>query len=427
MSQVHQYKLFQKQKEFFQSVAPICYLCCGRGFGKSYVASLYIAISFLKGLRIIALAQNFKALHEVLFTEILARLDEIGVQYRFEKQSMKISYGDGVIYGASYENIESIRGLSRISIAVCDEAALSPSNLFTALSPCLRGEGIEPYIRLLSTPRRGSWLNLYVKEHPDLVEVIHAKTTDNPLITKEQLDLMANSIVSKELIEQELEGVMLDIDSNSSIVQLADYPKRDLGLDGDRYLGIDLSGLGCDKNMFTVVSKYRIEEQTGIEKADTFELTQIAENLIRKWNVKAIRIDITGSTSCGLLDMLKSKGYSVEGVNFAQKAYDDKYSNARAEMYGELSLAIKTGMYIEDEDIKTQLAYTTVFVNQSGRLQLVKKADIKELIGHSPDEADSLALAIYALNHGSEETQRQDEAERAKDFARRYRFLTGVA
>lgn len=384
---------------------------------KSYVASLYIAINFLRGLRIIALAQTFKALHEVLFTEILARLDEMGIPYHFEKQSMKITYGNGVIFGASYENLESIRGLSRISVAVCDEAALSPNTLFSTLSPCLRGEGIEPYIRLLSTPRRGSWLNLYIREHPESVEVIHAKTSDNPLITEEQLQLMKQSIVNDDMLQQELEGVMLDIDSDSSVVQLRDYPKIDSGKTAELfYMGIDLAGLGSDSNVITVSSSYRIEEQVAVRVANTFELTDRVESLCRKYKIQCVYIDITGSTSCGLLDMLKAKGLNAVGINFAQKPFSERYANARCEMYVELSNAIKSGMFIDSDDIKTQLSYTTINVNPSGKFQLIKKESIKELIGHSPDEADSLALSIYAMNHGGH----GDEVKHAQEVANKY-------
>ena len=369
------------------------------------------------------MAQTFKALHEVLFAEILARLDEMDIPYRFEKQNMKITYGDGVIYGASYENIESVRGLSQISIAVCDEAALSPSNLFSVLAPCLRGEGIDPYIRLLSTPRRGSWLNLYIKEHPESVEVIHAKTRDNPLITEDQIKLMKQSIVSDDMLQQELEGVMLDIDSDSSVIQLRDYPRTDSGKPALRTaMGIDLSGLGCDNNVLTVVSDFRVEEQVKIEVADTFQLTEMAESLMRKWNVQETYIDITGSTSCGLLDMLKAKGHSVTGINFAQAAFNkDRYANARAEMYVDTSNAVKDGLYVDSDDIKTEMSYTTIFVNQSGKLQLIKKSEIKETIGHSPDEADSMALAVYALKHGS----RESEAKKASQVADRYLSYLG--
>jgi len=411
------YKLFSHQMMLMQSTAPICYMVCGRAAGKSYAASLLIVKYFLQGKRVIALAQTFRALQEVLFAETEERLRELGINYHFYRQQMKIEYGDGVIYGASYENLESIRGLSRISLAVCDEAALSPSNLFPILSPCLRGEGIEPYIRLLSTPRRGSWLNLYCKEHADRIELIHAKTSDNKFVTDDQIQLMKQSIVNDDMLQQELEGVMLDIDSVSSIVQLKEYPRSDSGSQAEEfYIGIDLSGLGCDNNVITVVSKYRVEEQIALQVADTFQMAGVVEDLCRKYTVKNIFIDITGSTSCGLLDVLKAKNKQVLGINFAQKPYVDRYMNARCEMYVEVSNAVKNGMFIGSDDIKTQLSYTTIEVNSSGKLQLVKKDKIKELIGHSPDEADSLALAVYAMNHQTV----TKEADHAREVSAKY-------
>ena len=241
------------------SKSPITYMVCGRAAGKSYAASLLIVKYFLEGKNVIALAQTFKSLSEVLFAEIRNRLEELHIDAHINMGAMKITYGEATIYGASYENLESVRGLSRISLAVCDEAALSPPKLFTIISPCLRGEGIEGYIRLLSTPRKGSWLNLYCKEHPDLIELIHATTRDNTLITEDQIKLMTSSIVNADLIAQELEGVMLDIDSDNSIVQLKDYPKaKQLYSEADTYMGVDLAGLGSDNNVITVINKYEI-------------------------------------------------------------------------------------------------------------------------------------------------------------------------
>lgn len=418
-----QYKLFPKQREFMNSTSPITYLCCGRGFGKSYVASLLIVINFLQGKRIIALAQNYKALSEVLFMEIRNRLDEMGIPYHFDRNGCKLTYGDGVIYGASYESIEAVRGLSNISLAVCDEAALSPPKLFATLTPCLRGDGITGNVRLLSTPRRGSWLNLYCKEHADKVQVITATTMDNKLITDEQIELMKATIVNPELIKQELEGVMLDIDSDASVIQLSEYPSYDNGIPlDDNYMGIDLSGLGADNNVFVVSNNYRILDIVKVNKADTFELTNVAERLIQQYNIKYTFIDITGSTSCGLYDMLKAKQHKVLGINFAQKPYDERYCNARCEMYVELSHAIKKGLYVDCDDIKTQLSYTTISVNNSGKFQLCKKEEIKEMIGHSPDEADAFALSVYANNHGNSVL---NEANHAREVASKYLSFLG--
>lgn len=398
----YKYKLFPHQMKLMNSTSPITYMVCGRAAGKSYAASLLIVKYFLEGKKVIALAQTYKSLSEVLFAEIRNRLDELGIKATFNSASMKITYGDGVIYGASYENLESIRGLSRISLAVCDEAALSPNKLFTILSPCLRGEGIKGYIRLLSTPRRGSWLNLFCKEHPDLIELIHATTRDNKFITNEQIKLMTDSIINSDLIKQELEGEMLDLDSDNSIIQLKDYPKVKYKYNGnqDIYIGVDLAGLGADNNVITVINKFEILDQRIINQANTFELSSVIELLYEQYKAKCINIDITGSTSCGVYDMLKLKGYKVQGINFANAAVNkDRYCNIRAEMYVELANMIKSGLYIDNQDIKTELSYTTIFVNNSGKFQLCKKSEIKEMLGHSPDKADSLALAAYGFNH----------------------------
>ena len=397
-------------------------MCCGRGFGKSFVASLLITINFLQGKRIIALAQNFKALNEVLFQEIRNRLEELEIPARIDSHAMKITYGNGVIYGASYEGLESVRGLSKISLAVCDEAALSPPKLFETLTPCLRGDGITGQVRLLSTPRRGSWLNLYCKEHSDNVEIITARTSDNKMITEEQIKLMKATIVNPEIARQELEGVMLDIDSDASVIQLCDYPSYDSGRTADNYMGIDLSGLGADNNVFVVSNQYRIEEIVKVNKADSFELLNVAERLIQQYSVKGTFIDITGSTSNGLYDLMKSKNHAVLGINFAQKPFEDRYNNARCEMYLELSKAVKDGLFVSNQDIKTQLAYTTVSVNNTGKFQLCKKEEIKEAIGHSPDEADAFALSVYAMNHKSS----VQEAKHASEIGQKYLNYLGL-
>lgn len=413
------YKLFPHQLKLLNSKAPITYMVCGRAAGKSYAASLLIVKYFLEGKRVIALAQTFKSLTEVLFAEVEARLRELGIDYVYNRGAMKMEYGEGVIFGASYENLESIRGLSMISLAVCDEAALSPNKLFTILSPCLRGKGIEGKIRLLSTPRRGSWLNLYCKEHPDLIEIIHATTRDNKFITEDQIKLMTDSIVNSDLLEQEIGGVMLDLDSVNSIVQYKDYSKVRKPYNPDNvptYIGIDLAGLGADSNVITVANQFEIVTQKVLQNSNTFELSSTVEMLVHEYNTKRIFIDITGSSSCGVYDMLKAKNYEVMGINFAHAAFEkEKYANTRCEMYTELAKAIRSGMFIDDDDIKTQLSFTTVFVNNSGKMQLCKKEEIKETIGHSPDKADSLALAIYAMNHECVDQMTDKQADEVAD------------
>ena len=44
------------------------------------------------------------------------------------------------------------------------------------------------------------------------------------------------------------------------------------------------------------------------------------------------------------------------------------------------------------------------------------------MIGHSPDKADSLALAVYAMNHSNTEVEQGTTAEEAAEIASKYLY-----
>jgi hypothetical protein len=69
----------------------------------------------------------------------------------------------------------------------------------------------------------------------------------------------------------------------------------------------------------------------------------------------------------------------------------------------ELSQAIKDGFYIDvakNKELVEELRNTQAFIDEKGKFRIIPKERIKQLIGRSPDRADSLALAMYAKNHG---------------------------
>lgn len=83
---------------------------------------------------------------------------------------------------------------------------------------------------------------------------------------------------------------------------------------------------------------------------------------------------------------------------------DDKYANKRAECYMNLRAAFEDGAIslanvADDRDFIDQLNAIKKKTDSSGRILIVKKDEIKIEIGHSPDEADSLALT-YAVKGG---------------------------
>lgn len=106
---------------------------------------------------------------------------------------------------------------------------------------------------------------------------------------------------------------------------------------------------------------------------------------------------------------------------------DDKYANKRAECAMNFRQAFEDGtvsLYAvkDDQDFIDQLNAIKKTTDSSGRILIVKKAEIKVEIGHSPDEFDATALTYSVKNadilyrkHEDEKTDKYDEEEERRD------------
>jgi hypothetical protein len=225
--------------------------------------------------------------------------------------------------------------------------------------------------------------------------LIHARTRDNKFVTEEQIELMKSAISNPELLEQELNGVMLDEDTKFNVVKWSDYPLVCQMQRGVRRLGGDLSGAGNDYSCFVVVDDTQILDCVKLQHSDTFEESSCVQDLVRKWNVQSVKLDAGGGYSKGLVDVLKqSLRIPIIPVNFAGKAPEEGYANNRAYMYMNLGEKIRSGFFIDSEEVKEELQYTTFDTNNSGKTIIRPKEEIKDILHHSPDMTDALALAL---------------------------------
>ena len=94
-------------------------------------------------------------------------------------------------------------------------------------------------------------------------------------------------------------------------------------------------------------------------------------------------------------------------VNFGGKARNEKYFNKRAEMYFNLIEGLNKGVPLTEE-IEDELNVTLFEFSNTGKLKLVDKDEIKEVLKHSPDQSDSLALTFSTGNlYENEEVEEQ--------------------
>lgn len=349
----------------------------------------------------ICLGQTARAIAEVLAPEILDKLNKIiPGQYQYNKSSHKFTYRNGIIYLESYEAIENIRGYTLISLAILDECCLAPPDIFTILAFCMRGGGIHPKIRMLSTPRSQNWVTRYVQDYK--IPIVNAKTTDNKLINEEQIELMKKTCTDENAWRREFYGEEVDDDDGGVIFTsslLTDISKVHVGEENDGYcIGIDCAGLGTDSNIIVVRSEDQILEIIDKKVATAAEMASIVRGIIlSRGSDKLSHIAIDEGYGLDLYNRLAEDELPCHLVAFGGSPENHAYANERAELYFNLKKGIEEhGLRGITEEIKRELQATKYKLNSSNRIQIIPKDEIKLNLGRSPDFADALALTYYA-------------------------------
>jgi phage terminase large subunit-like protein len=167
-------------------------------------------------------------------------------------------------------------------------------------------------------------------------------------------------------------------------------------------LGGDVARYGDDESVLTIRKGNKAEPQIIYKHIDLMQLADEWYSVYMNKKAEAIKVDAIG-IGAGVVDALKRKGINVIEVNESQSPADEKYQNARAEMYFNIrEKAMNDEISIPDDpELKTEVSYTHYKTNSQMRIQIEAKDDIKKKIGRSPDRADSLALAFYKGRTGT--------------------------
>lgn len=208
-----------------------------------------------------------------------------------------------------------------------------------------------------------------------------------------------------------------------------------------RAIGVDPAE-GGDKTSLVAVDDYGVIEVMSQKTPDT---SKIPGMVIAFMNKHGIRKEESGMVAFDAggggqqhADRLRSQGYNVRTIRFGApispmpkrakrlfpertEIFEDKYvyKNLRAQMYYELSQLLdpdlnKQGFGIPRvyANLRSELSPIPKDIDEEGRyyirpkqrsttdIQTTKKVPtLVELIGHSPDEADALVLAVYAMQN----------------------------
>jgi hypothetical protein len=196
-------------------------------------------------------------------------------------------------------------------------------------------------------------------------------------------------------------------------------------------LGVD-PGEGVANTSWTVVDDLGIIEQVSMLTPNTAVIVGHTKALAETWHVPPEEIIFDrGGGGKQIADLLRSQGWNVRTVSFGESPtpelhrgmtpFGEKkerielsrtYKTRRAEMYGILRDSLDPSLspmgfaippqYVE---LRRQLSLIPLLRDGEGCLYLPSKhskpgssaKSLQDIIGRSPDEADSLVLAVYGL------------------------------
>jgi len=205
--------------------------------------------------------------------------------------------------------------------------------------------------------------------------------------------------------------------------------KRRIG----RAMGVDPAE-GGDNTAWCIIDEHGILHMLSLKTVDTDKIIGQTLALMREHGVPADKVCFDrGGGGKQHADRLRKMGHAVRTVGFGEAVAidikhgkmaisvrkdirEEKYAfkNRRSQMYGELrellNPARKEGFAISRSltQLRHQLSVIPLDYDVEGRMDLLskhspaddpEKPSMQKLIGHSPDEADSLVLAVHALLH----------------------------
>lgn len=237
---------------------------------------------------------------------------------------------------------------------------------------------------------------------PNTKKFIQALPTDNPHLPKSYLEsLLSLDKNSKQRLYfgnweyDDDPSTLIDIDS------ISDYwnPNHLKG-EGNMYMTIDVARKGKDKTVFRVWHGWLVIYRYEIAKSGLDVVVRKAKELQLKYKVSnSNTIADEDGVGGGVIDFLNCKGF----VNGSRALNDENYNNLKSQCGYKIAQKIvnrEVGEICDNAEVKSITSEEMEQVKQKdidkdGKVALVGKDIVKQMIGRSPDEWDSIMMRYY--------------------------------
>ena len=342
-----------------------------------------------------------------------------GIHYKYNAQSNIITFHNGsLIYLKDlflYPSDPNFDELGSLEITDCfiDESAQISKKAKDIIGSRMR-YNLEPYdlkpkLLWTSNPSKNwNYSEFYLlhkkNELPKYRKFVQSLVTDNPHIDKNYTE---NLEKLPEIDKQRLRYGNWEYDNDPARLiefeNISNSFTNDFIEGGKRYITADIARFGSDKAVVILWSGFRAEKIFEFAKSSITGLSTFIKDLANEYRIPMSNVvcDEDG-VGGGVVDILSCCGFVNNSKPFEENNVIVQYSNLKSQCYFHLANKINNNeIFIcsestQQETITQELEQVKrANVDKDGKLSIVSKDKVKELLGRSPDYADALMMRMY--------------------------------
>lgn len=187
--------------------------------------------------------------------------------------------------------------------------------------------------------------------------------------------------------------------------KILDAFSNDYCSNGDNFITCDVARFGNDKTVIGVWSGFRVQlfKYSGLSVSQTAGEIKKLQNIykVSKSNTIADEDGVGG----GVVDILGCRGFVNNSRPLPNPVTreDENYNNLKSQCYFRLAERINNGgLFIDCQDIEIKALIIQELeqvkqynMDKDGKRQIIPKEKVKEILGRSPDFADTLMMREY--------------------------------
>lgn len=276
--------------------------------------------------------------------------------------------------------------------------------LKTRVGRCLNDEyDILGKILITANPKK-NWLyqvfyKLWKKGMlPVAYAFIQAFASENKYLDSHYLKKL-DSITDKMTKQRLKYGIWEYDDDDDALMKydvILDIFTNDFVEAGLSYVTVDAARFGSDKAVVAFWRGFRVEKFVVMSISKTTEIEDVVKDMMRAYKIPRSRVIVDeDGLGGGIVDHLRCIGFKN-----GSKASNKRYKNLKTECYYKLGEMVNASLvYIAVEKHATEITEELEIIKRAnmdsdGKLEIITKDKMRDLLGRSPDFADTLMMRM---------------------------------